>query len=377
MRGSFKFDKKGKPLPLNVSRNYARKYADAVREMGFNARVVDWVGGSGVYVGRRYNKTQSKARKDWLNELENDRFENAIFGSGNMIDRMNSPFLQPVREYSVGGSPLEAKNVKMESGISRYEAMMSGEYFGGSGNSDIEDLLQAYLNIEYEINRTKLISELNSLSNSERKKIVEKYGNIENYLNYRATQKTESVEPIFANELVGNDGNNSLRWNTPKRTGETAVIPGWSIIGRTGDNIFDIDTTRARWHVAIAWKTEDGWEEAPTFAFRNKESADSFAKRIRDLGEERKELAIAVDGSGNRAVLPYSDLDISVVKELGTDSGAEFEANLEETRQIIESLNMPQSGSALPKPDEMEGLASNILNTKQNVGVMRRYIDET
>lgn len=375
MRGSFKFDKKGKPLPLNVSRNYARKYADAVRQMGFNARVVDWVGGSGVYVGRRYNKTQSKARKDWLDELETARFENAIYGAGEA--QFGDPFLQPVNEYSVGGNPLQAKNVRFEGGISRFEAMMSGDYYGGSGNSDIEELLQAYLNIEYEINRTQLISELNSLSNTERQKIIDEYGNLENYLNYRATQKTESVEPIFANELIGNAGNNSIRWNTPKRTGGTSVIPGWSILGRTGNNIFDIDTTRARWHVAIAWKTKEGWEEAPTFAFRNKESADSFAKRIRELGEERKELAITVDGNGNRAVLPYADLDISVVKELGTDSGAEFEANLEETRQIIESLNMPQTGSALPKPDEIEEIARNIVNEKGKVGIMRRYVDET
>ena len=376
MRGSFKFDKKGKPLPLNVSRNYARKYADAVRRMGFNARVVDWVGGSGVYVGRRYNKTQSKARKDWLDELETARFENAIWNAGEGSFQ-NNPFLQPVSEYSVGGNPLEAKNVKFEGGISRYEAMMSGDYYGGSGNSDIEELLQAYLNIEYEINRTQLISELNSLSNTERQKIIDEYGNLDNYLNYRATQKTESVEPIFANELIGNAGNNSIRWNTPKRTGGTSVIPGWSIVGRTGNNLFDIDTTRARWHVAIAWKTKEGWEEAPTFAFRNKESADSFAKRIRDLGEERKELAITVDSNGNRAVLPYSDLDISVVKELGTDSGAEYEANLEETRQLIESLNMPQTGSALPKPDDIEELARNIVNEKGKVGIMRRYVDET
>lgn len=377
MRGSFKFDKNGKPLPLNLSRNYARKYADAVRQMGFNARVVDWVGGSGVYVGRRYNKTKSKARKDWLDELETARFENAVFGAGESLFFEGDPFLQPVNEYSVGGNPLQAKNVKFEGGISRFEAMMSGDYYGGSGNSDIEELLQAYLNIEYEINRTQLISELNSLSNSERQKIIDEYGNLDNYLNYRATQKTESVEPIFANEVIGNAGNNSIRWNTPKRTGGTSVIPGWSIVGRTGNNVFDIDTTRARWHVAIAWKTKEGWEEAPTFAFRNKESADSFAKRIRELGEERKELAITVDSNGNRAVLPYSDLDISVVKELGTDSGADFEANSEETRQIIESLNMPQTGSALPKPDEIEEIARNIVNEKGKVGIMRRYVDET
>lgn len=379
LRGSFKFDRNGNPLPLNLSRDYARKYADSVRQMGFNARVVDWVGGSGVYVGRRYNKTKSKARSDWQNELKDARYENAVFGAG--ID-FGTPFLQPVREFSVGGNTLEGKDVKFEGGISRLEAMMNGSYYGGSGNNDVEELLQSYLNIEYESNKTELISELNQLSNSERQDIITEYGDLENYLNYRSTQKTESIEPIWANEMIGNDGNNSIRWNTPKRTGGTSVIPGWSIEGRIGDGIFDISTTRARWHVAIAWETKEGWDEAPTYAFRNKDSADKFAEKIRMLGEQRGELAITVDRNGNRTILPYANLDISVVKELGTDSGAEYEANAEETRQLIESLNMPERDSALPKPDDIQKIAEDIVNSKQNVGIMnrgsfRRDIDET
>ena len=369
---SFKFDTNGNPLPISKSRSYARNYAELVRRKGFNARVVDWVGGSGVYVGRRYNKTKAEARKDWLDELKDARFENAVFGAG-IAPTAELPFLQNVNEFSVGGNALEAEQVSFQGGISRLEAMMQGSYFGGSGNNDVEELLQSYLNIEYESNKTELISELNSLSNQERTKIIKEYGDLESYLQYRATQKTESIEPIWANEMVGNDGKNSIRWNTPKRTGETGVIPGWSIEGRKGKSIFDIDTTRARWHVAIGWKTKEGWEEAPTYAFRNKESADVFAERIQKLGQERGELAITVDRNGNRTVLPYSNLDISVVKELGTDSGAEYEANVEETRQIIDSLNMPERGSALPKPDDIRDLAENMVISKQNTGVMSRY----
>jgi len=190
---SFKFDTKGNPLPISKSRSYARRYAELVRRKGFNARVVDWVGGSGVYVGRSYNKTKAEARKDWLNELKDARYENAVFGAG--ID-LGTPFLQPVREFSVGGNALEAEQVSFQGGISRLEAMMQGSYFGGSGNNDVEELLQSYLNIQYESNKTELISELNSLSNQERNKIIKEYGDLENYLQYRATQKTESIEPI-------------------------------------------------------------------------------------------------------------------------------------------------------------------------------------
>jgi hypothetical protein len=65
--GSFKRDLNGRQIDSRTSKVIAQRYAQHLRKRGNNARVVNWVGGSGVYVGQRsYDKTKREARKDWL-----------------------------------------------------------------------------------------------------------------------------------------------------------------------------------------------------------------------------------------------------------------------------------------------------------------------
>ena len=84
-------------------------YARRVRDIGYNARVVNWAGGSGVYIGnRKYNKTKERARSDWLEEIQESLGED---GFGQALGIMG--FQTVPRIKNVGGNIGDARDLRI------------------------------------------------------------------------------------------------------------------------------------------------------------------------------------------------------------------------------------------------------------------------
>ena len=67
MRRVPRYDSKGRPRSAIQTKKVAELIAENYRDQGYNARVVNWVGGSGIYIAPRklrvYNKSKDEARE--------------------------------------------------------------------------------------------------------------------------------------------------------------------------------------------------------------------------------------------------------------------------------------------------------------------------
>ena len=352
LANSFKHDNNGRPINKARSKSFANKYAQLVRDRGYNARVINWAGGSGVYVGRKYNyETKERARKAWLQEAEEDRYDSAT---------SNSPFnmggFQSVPTLNVGGNPNDALGSYQKQGRSRYDMMFTGEY----NATDQEMVLAEILRNEFaggEEVYSMLSQEMEGMTPEEKRE----------YIYYKALQVAEEKEPVIINQLPGdNNGAFATQYTTPKRTGVQASTMGWGVEGRTGPGRFDISTKRARHHVVVSWKLADGgWDEAPLMAFANRDGAERFLDEISSVASLRGELVLTSNQKGLQTVVPEKNIELSIVKEYGEDFANKALTSQTDQQNITNSLNIRRFPdgklrSSLPGPDEFGGSRDDI-----------------
>ncbi len=281
-------DKKGKTRNPEQTREEARQLANKIRQRGYNARVVDWVGGSGLYIGRRkYFKTKAEARRDWLDSLAHKRFEDAVFNSGLGMGSMFS-----VEKMNVGDDPAEEK-----------WGFRIGERLDVGDKAD-RGMPQA------------VIAELD-----EQKAFDFSLAEIPNQIS-------------FGGAVVGNEraiGSEYAFWLQENVLNSGSSNPGWgigTIERKEGQRFGNLNPSRRRYHVVVSFNNPDDngdWGEIPLYAFATQEQADRFKKRLMDDIEDKGYLFI----SGKEALnmegffvynpypveIPIERLELSVVPE--------------------------------------------------------------
>jgi len=345
LANSFKRDHNGKPISKAKSKSYAENYAQAVRKKGYNARVINWAGGSGVYVGRRYNyESIEKARKAWLNEAEEERYESAT--SSNPFDGLG----MTVPTLSVGGNPNLALGARQKQGRSRYEMMWDGKSLA----TDQEKVLDSILTNEFSGGE-----EVASLDASIDENMTDEIK--DEFVFYKALQASEEIEPVIVNQIPGdNNSGFAMQYTTPKRTGRQASTMGWGIEGRIGPKRFDVSTKRTRHHVVASWKLEDGgWDEAPLMAFADRRGAERFLDELSHVAYMRGELVLTSDQKGVQTVVPEKNIELAIVKEYGEDFANKAINRETDVNNVMANLNVERNSdgklrSSLPGPDEFK-----------------------
>jgi RNA polymerase-binding transcription factor DksA len=237
-------DRKGNLINPEIARKDARSKAEYLRTRGYNARVVDWVAGSGVFIGRRrYDKTKSEARYDWLDRAKDDRFEQAAFGFG--ISGFST-----VPTLKVGDDPRDPKwNMNIVQGQR------------GDGKSTPGGLLM-------DLDWNRLDGMIDDLGN---------WG-----FNLPSTSKNAGA--VIANELaVGYDKASQIGMNAVESPNTT---PGWgigSVSVEEGQRFGELSDARRRFHVVASFNDgNDNWGEIPMYAFATQSQAKRFLEALQE-----------------------------------------------------------------------------------------------
>lgn len=375
-------------------RGYARKYAGILRANGYNARVVDWVGGSGVFIGRRYNKTPTQARKDWLKESMAGRDDGFGF-----MDLGGQGFMASLPRLDVGGNFSSAKDATLipyqEGGFggiawkplperirerleeqekgytnpgqtqdeyARIAYSLASDYEGLVSNGSIEPMS---MNILSQIPFTQeeaiavLATDKYSMDLLEDLPFKGLYDEdeLEQYMIFKAK---EDVEPIIANQIQGATAA-TFEIGMPKKTNEAAEIWGWGaepIERKSRGRFADLssDGGLARWHVVLGFTTDDGYDERPIYAFDTEQKAIDFKNKFEELGAKRGEYFIdsvkmpmgLVDRGERSAIfLPADKVSVEIVKEVASYEDI-WKQQQRDMVQMRQSLNNPvELGGAL------------------------------
>jgi hypothetical protein len=341
----------------------AAAYAKRVRAHGYNARVVNWAGGSGVYIGnRKYLKTIPEARQDWLNEIQ-DQTGGMDFGT-----QLGSMGFQTVpRIKNVGGNVLEARDIILKPLPSVADALR-GTPLGTQYMSTLDKVStidEAFNGVEnWEMNR--LIDELtkdtdflagSETADEETMKILaiknlkekrEEGVKPSDTLFFLEEQEVDLFsllsaidqnKPIVANEKSRTTAS-TFEIGTPMRTGRDTSMLGWGVDPGEGIGRFGMNSNQlARWHVVVTYPTAEGFEERPMYAFDTKEKAEIFANQFKDLGNLRGEYFMdSADGVG--FFLPFESTAVNIVKESATQDIVERQDRMD-ADTMASKLNLP------------------------------------
>ena len=241
----YHYDKHGRSRTPAATKYAAEKRAEEIRAAGFNARVVNWVGGSGIFVApsrRRYLRTLAEARKAWLSEVQQRNYDSAAFGGFNPLTN------------DIGDNIAEAEGVKI----------------------DHQEEKQNYQNL-------RVLNDADDVMAS----II--------------AREDLGVVPVSSNTEYGP----FLFDKMLNEATESGGIPGWGPIEFESEiesenkvpmpmNIYpDPDNPgqaysggiRRRYRVAISFKKDDLFDEygeMPTYAFATKKEAELFQQKLRE-----------------------------------------------------------------------------------------------
>lgn len=279
-------DRKGNRIQPEVARNNARMKAEYLRARGYNARVVDWVGGSGVFIGRRrYDRTIAEARKKWLQSESDARFEQAAFGFG-LAGFSTIPTMR------VGDDPTNPKwNMNVVEGkkgdgrVSPKRVMMDLDF------NRLDGMIDEYSNWGFNLPKTS------------------DYGGA-----------------VIANELAfGSDYATQIGSNAVSSPNAT---PGWgigSISVEEGQRFGELSDARRRFHVVASFNDgNDNWGEIPMYAFATQSQAKRFLEALQNDVNERGFLYLPgrerfAEGTYNvvntGAEIPIDRLELAIVPE--------------------------------------------------------------
>ncbi len=298
-------DSRGNLRSPEATKLQAEQQADFYRNKGFNARVVNWVGGSGIYLGRRnprtYYKTKEEARKQWMKDIEQNDYNAAAFGVG--MSFSNSA--------QAGDSIFSAEAA---------ELVPNPEYKYKNSMSTLEDALEESNVIPVHIAEPK----------------------DENYSNGFG----RSLRMAGSLDEVGNYG--QIGWG-----------PGEIPQKRMPQKI---DNQRSRFRVVLSFNQTDeqgpGVGERPTYAFATKEAAMKFSNKLKEMIDKN---GYYLEGgtleSGGMTVrspafaIPANQIEVEIVKE---ESGFAQRAADEARGSIERNLD-----SLFPLGNEPPGLMEN------------------
>jgi len=298
------FDEMGRERTSNMTMIAANRKAESLRKRGYNARVVNWVGGSGIYMtNKKYSRTLSQAREKWLDKMnQSDMTAGAMGGFS-----INS---------GAGDDPVTASRMRpSDSEISFMDNMTD------AGRNGVETLAIQRLNwteeelIEWQKDtnpndNTALNMEMALLGDKELVKDIVHVNNP-----FKGIYMHKSFGDIHVASNVDKGG--LLGWGPGK------VIPS------KGNVPSSVDPTRTRYRVTMIFPRVDedtpidGYGEAPTFAFSSLESANTFAQRLReqidDIGYYSSGGRARIDEGVSMASIPYAidkkHITIDVVEE--------------------------------------------------------------
>ena len=272
-------DSRGKLRSPEATKLRAEQQADFYRNKGFNARVVNWVGGSGIYIGRKnprtYYKTKAEAREQWMKEIELTDYNAAAFGVG--MSFSNSA--------QAGDSVATATSALPADAVTDQEFRFIGhQYKHENSMSMLEDVLE-------EINVTPI----------------------------------HIAEPRDAN--YANGFGRSLRMaDSIKEVGDYGQI-GWGP-GEIPKKRMPqkINNQRSRFRVVLSFNQDANGEvgvgERPTYAFATKEAAMKFSTQLRQMIDEN---GYYLEGgnlesrgmtvSSPKYAIPANQIEVEIVKE--------------------------------------------------------------
>lgn len=278
------YDRMGRKRSPNATRYAAEKQADALRDRGLNARVVNWVGGSGVFVApsKRYHRKISeslrRAREEWLKQLELAEYESLVFGAG--IYDINGS----------AGTPIElAKDAELAlAGVPDWDIPPGAE---GVILSTLDDAIM-----------DSIVEDNVPIAANEPAGYVSGYTHM-------------AISDDMVREATKNGG--EIGWGRIEFESDFVVGPKqrMPMPGR--------DDTRRRYRVAMNFMiNEEDYGENPTYAFATKEAAEKFARKLREkIDEQGYYFSTGGDiGAGlklNRPeiMIPAESIEIDVVEE--------------------------------------------------------------
>lgn len=270
------FDEMGRERTSNMTMNAANRKAELLRKRGYNARVVNWVGGSGIYMtNKKYNRTLSQAREKWLDEIDkSDMLAGAMGGFSINSQAGDDPITASIMRKIVGFKNQESSGpqeafVKYPLAIQRLN-WTDEELIEWQKDTNPNDITA--LNMEMALLGDKeLVKDIVHVNNP--------FKGIFMHTSFGEQHKASNV-----------DKGGLLGWGPGK------VIPS------KGNVPSSVDPTRTRYRVTMIFPRVDedtpidGYGEAPTFAFSSLESANTFAKRLREQIDD-----IGYYSSGGRA----------------------------------------------------------------------------
>lgn len=272
---TYNFTKDGKPRHPIESKSIAERQAMLLRKKGYNARVVSWRGGSGVYASpKKYNVTYTDTVNIKINE---GGLLSALKGFPNDYD----------------SSKREAQNLKLQ----------NGEYQFGNSTDD-----QNYFFLGQALPGVAKNNEkrLEKMYDPEMDDTILPQSSFEK----RKKSLAEELHPVNAVAMnMAHLDNINIRGQ-----GESG-IPGFG--GKLSDDNMPEITRPARFWVVINWNKKeyqrsyqsDGGQQ-PTYAFGTLAEAKEFRKK---LGDRIEEIGYYYDNKGGAIHSEEIDLEIKKV----------------------------------------------------------------
>ena len=275
MRRVPRYDSKGRPRSAIQTKKVAELIAENYRDQGYNARVVNWVGGSGIYIAPRklrvYNKSKDEAREQWMEDIYNQEYETAAFGLG-------QAFSNTARAGDPIESSVDAINIPAESSLGRL--LLESEKKDSLGTLD--DALD----------ETGLVP-----------------------VHSATPERMDFTASRIAGDMIDEVG----------EYGQIGWGPGTLPKSRQPQDMLDV-MGRSRFRVTLQFEQPDGYGERPSYAFSTEEAANIFAKKLQELINkngyyaEGGEVNLAEDVSFKQPmwIIPSDKISVDVVRE---DSG--------------------------------------------------------
>lgn len=287
------FDSKGRNRTPIQTKRAAETWAELYRSKGYNARVVNWVGGSGIFIGNRairiYNKTQDEARTEWMEEIEQNDYNSAAFGIGQSFSTSAQAGDAVPSATHAFRLPLETPNIS------------AIDFLHPTSQSTLDDALLETETIPVHV--------------------AEPRGSRSSY-----------VAMSMMGEMIDEVGAGQIGWGSGPLPEKRMPL--------------HISDKRSRFRVVLVFEQPDGMGERPSFAFATKETAELFANKLKQLIEnngyyrEGGKIQMASDVSYESPVwiIPSDKISVDIVQE---DSGYAQSAS-------DQARSQPQQGQVFP-----------------------------
>ena len=284
------FDSRGRNRSPQQTALVAEAWAESYRNRGYNARVVNWVGGSGIFLApriiRTYAKTKEEARQEWMEQIEESDYGTAAFGIGQAFSTTAS-----------AGDPIQsAKHAFrndagiVEKGQAWLPSALGTEYIHPQSLSTLDDALQETELIPVHVASPRGTPE----------------GNNPFLTDYYANS--------IMSEIINEPGwFGQIGWGSGEIPDERMPSPSQ----------YDLDR-RTRYRVVLQFEQKDGYGERPSFAFGTRAAAEKFTEKLRWLINHNGYYAEGgkiepfpgAEFNSPKWIIPAEEIDLEIVEEV-------------------------------------------------------------